>query len=84
MAATKAAKAAPKKPAAKAKPAAKKPVAKPKAAPAAKAVELTPINDGVSIVVGDANAVVKINGTFDLDGLISVVKQVDHARAALS
>lgn len=64
-----------------------KPAAKPKSKPkpaAAKAPELTPIDDGVNIKVGDATARVSIVGTFDLDGLISVVKRLDRARSELS
>lgn len=63
------------KPAAKA-PAKKKPVE-------ATAPDLADVND-VQIVVGDAHAEVHVNGCFDLDGLIGVVRRVDRARAELS
>lgn len=53
-------------------------------APAVKAVVLTPVDDGVSITVGDAHADVKIVGCFDLDGLLSVSKRVARAASELS
>ena len=65
-----------------AKPAAKKTPAK--KAPEAVAPETTPVDDGVSITIGDAHAEVKINGCFDLDGLMAVSKRVARARAELS
>ena len=78
MASKTAAKPAAKTPAKKAsKPAARK-------APEATAPETTLVDDGVSITIGDAHAKVKVQGDFDLDGLIAVVKRLDRARAALS
>lgn len=69
------------------KPAAKKaPAKKPATKQAPKKdqpVELTSVND-VQITVADQHATVKINGTFDLDGLIAVTKRVDRARAELA
>lgn len=63
-----------------AKPAAKKPTPKkPVVAP-----DLTAVDDGVSVTVGDAHADLKIVGSFDLDGLIAVAKRVNRARAELS
>ena len=55
-----------------------------KKAPAAPVVDLTPIDDGVTIVVLDAHAEVKVVGTFDLDGMQSVTKRLARATAELS
>ena len=67
-----------------AKPAAKTPAKKAPAKAEPTAPETTPVDDGVSITIGDAHAKVKVQGDFDLDGLIAVVKRLDRARAALS